>query len=108
MGLRLNSLQLAAFDRHAEERFFRELRRSLADAFETMPSEEQDALFTVCRADCEALAITSEAALDAYFELSFEQRRPLRSISEFVSLNATVSRRFSDPERLVLELRERL
>ena len=71
MVVRLTDAQFAEADRIAEDAWFADLRTALLAQHTQLDPAVGARLFGACRIECQRLGIQSEAALHAYFDMSF-------------------------------------
>ena len=81
MVLKISDQQFAQFDALAARSFFEDMRETLYEHHGSVQNKDQ--LFAACRHSCQDLGIETEAALFAYFDMSFALGVPLATQPDY-------------------------
>jgi hypothetical protein len=105
--IKLSADQFAAADQIAEEQWFDALKAALFDHHMQHDTATKERLFVACRVECVRLGVQSEAALHAYFDLSFALGDLLSAEPTYQQMHPIFLRQHGTADRLPLYLYEK-
>ena len=106
MAVKLSPEQFANADAIAENAWFEELRHTLSAHHTRLDGAMAARLFAACRAETVRLGIQSEAALHAFFDMSFALGDLVSALPEYQQMHPVFLREHGTPDRLPIYLYE--
>jgi hypothetical protein len=108
MSVKLSEAQFRHADQIAEDAWFDATKAALLQHHTHLAANEGERLFAACRVECRRLGIESEAALHAFFDMSFALGNLVSAQPSYQELHPQFLRLYGTPEHLPLYLYEKI
>jgi hypothetical protein len=108
MAIRLTDGQFAAANRIAEDAWFADLKSALFGHHRHLDPAIGERLFAACRVECQRLGVQSEAALHAFFDMSFALGDLVSAQPAYQELHPVFLREHGTADRLPIYLYEKI